>query len=92
MSEIIKEDELSKVGGGLTTNEDGTYSLAIGEVFETASQGNRFVYEVQNDYPNVVLDSYIKVYIMEYNNNEMVNGVIKIIPLKEIFDNCNIAY
>lgn len=92
MSEIIKEDELSKVGGGLTTNEDGTYSLTVGEVFETASQGNRFVYEVQNDYPNAVLDSYIKVYIMEYNNNEMVNGVIKIIPLKEIFDNCDIAY
>lgn len=42
MSEIINEDELSKVGGGLTTNEDGTYSLTVGEVFETASQGNRF--------------------------------------------------
>lgn len=92
MCKIMKEDELSKVSGGLTVNGDGTYSLTTGEVFETAPQGDRFVYEVQVTCPNATLDSYIKVYLMEYKNNDMVNGEIKMLPLKEIFDNCNINY
>ena len=65
----LNDDELSKVTGGFTQNEDGTYNILKEEFFSYGTNHYRVLY----DNYNVGLDAQI---LVEYFSENPANGMI----------------
>ena len=72
MSDIkeLKDEELEKVTGGWSQNEDGTYNVYEGETFAY----NNILYNVLETKLNATLDSFVRCeYIVSFEDGSTVN-------------------
>ena len=84
----LKEEELEKVNGGYTVNEDGTYSFKMGEMYITTLGliDHTTLYDVAYDQTNVSKDSYVNCYCYEIDaQGDLIceNG-LKQVSMREI--------